>query len=116
MFTVNGIVSHIHVKSNEPMNEQDDKKVLFIKLGSISRNDKAKLTKAGYVVIMSSVDDPIIVQKSEPPHLIFTNCYSCGERVYMTEERLTALKENGKGFYCSHGHSTAFKKSKPQNQ
>src|SRR5688572_13236539 len=95
------------------MADQTDKKVLFIKRGSISSRDKAKLTKEGYVVIMSSVADPIIIQKADPPNLVFTNCYTCGERIYMTDERLTALKQSHEGFSCTYGHSSIFAKPKP---
>jgi hypothetical protein len=41
---------------------------------------------------------------------VFTNCYTCGERIYLLEERMNALKKNYKTFYCSQGHNQAFVK------
>ena len=91
-----------------------DKEIVIIKPGTLSVKDKEKLTKSGRLVIEHSNPDTVIFRKSTSDFeytskLVFTNCYACGERIYLTQERLTALKESKKVFFCSHGHSQSYK-------
>lgn len=41
------------------MSEETLRPILAVKKGALSGADKAKLTKAGYVVVESSIDDPL---------------------------------------------------------
>lgn len=83
--------------------------IMVVKPRSLSAKDKEKLTKAGNMVIEHPSPGDI-VYKAPEEHLpyVFTNCASCGDRIYMLRERLTALRANKKTFWCSQGHGQNF--------
>lgn len=91
------------------------KQIIAIKPGTLSPKDKEKLTKAGNIVIEHPHPSEIVYKHPDPPtpevlkiELVFTTCYTCGDRVFMPKERLEKLRNNGKAFYCSLGHQTVF--------
>lgn len=88
-----------------------DRQIIIVKPKSISSKDKEKLTKAGNIVI--TANSPYDVTIKEPPaetlEFTYTNCYTCGDRIYITKERMSALKQNKKTFYCSQGHPQVYK-------
>lgn len=84
------------------------KSLIIVKPKSLSPSDKAKLTKAGNVVIEHEDASQVVVKDVPVSEYVFTNCSGCGERIYMLPERLETLKKNGKDFYCNHGHRIAY--------
>jgi hypothetical protein len=87
-----------------------EKQIIIVKPKSLSPKDKEKLTKAGNIVIEHENSENVIFKKnSEVFEIVYTNCYKCGERIYLTTERLSALKFSKSSFFCSHGHSQAYK-------
>lgn len=83
------------------------KQVVIVKPGTLKPKDKEKLYKAGNIVIEH--EKPLEVTfktlNEQADNYVFSNCSSCGERIYVLSERLSALKSGKKLFYCSHGHS-----------
>lgn len=87
----------------------ENKKIIITKPGTLSAKDKEKLTKDGHLVI--SHPDPhlgIVIKEFGESQYTFTNCYKCGERIYLLDERMSALKHKKATFYCSHGHSQSY--------
>lgn len=84
--------------------------IIVVKPNSLKSKDKEKLTKAGNIVIeLQELHTGInIISNEIRIKYEFTCCYSCGERIYLTEERHKALKVSKKIFYCSFGHSQSF--------
>lgn len=89
------------------------KQIVVVKPKTLSSKDKAKLTKEGNVVIEHEKGFEIIYHQDEE-HLpfVYTNCYTCGCRIYMQREVMVALKANYHSFYCVYGHSQAYVKLK----
>lgn len=85
-----------------------DKKIVIIKPKSLSSKDKAKLTKAGHIVIEAGYNDITFKETIETRKTTFISCGYCGERIYMFIERDIALRKSNASFYCSHGHSNHF--------
>jgi hypothetical protein len=87
-----------------------EKEIIIIKPKTLSPKDKEKLTKSGKVVVEHPFPEEVVFKKSIPETVeyIYTNCYRCGERIYLLKERLDALKESKSGFYCSHGHCQSY--------
>jgi len=81
------------------------KDIIIVHDGTLSQRDREKLSKNGSVVVECK-DPSKITFKPIPLPYTFLNCYTCGDRIYITEERLAALRINGKIFYCSQGHQT----------
>lgn len=90
-----------------------ENQIIVIKPKSLSSKDKAKLTKAGNIVIEAKNENDIYFPKQgEVLKLSHLNCCSCGERIYLLQERIDALKNGDEYFHCSRGHSQAFDKKK----
>jgi hypothetical protein len=85
-----------------------DKQIIIVKPGSLSEQDKEKLSKAGNVVIEHKEALEITFRPFSSQEYVFTNCNRCGERIYLLKERLSALQSGKAVFYCSHGHSQAY--------
>lgn len=86
-----------------------EQKIIIVKPGTLKAKDKEKLTKAGNVVVEHPEPYTVkFLEKSNGDTLTYTNCYTCGERIYMLSERLKALTASKVGYYCSHGHSSKF--------
>lgn len=85
------------------------KQIFVVKPGTISKEDKATIKEAGCIVIEHEQPETVKIQ-NVPEHLpfVYTNCYTCGDRIYLTEERMKALKQNKKSFCCSHGHYQSY--------
>ena len=86
-----------------------EKQIIVVKPKSLSPKDKEKLTKAGNIVIEHDKAHEITFHPHmESMEYNFVNCGSCGDRIYLLKERLTALKNSHRVFYCSQGHSMSF--------
>lgn len=86
-----------------------EKQIIIIKPKSLSPKDKEKLTKAGNIVIEHDKSYEITFRPHQnTDEYVYTNCSSCGERVYLLSERLRALKTGKSRFYCSHGHEMRY--------
>ena len=89
------------------------KQIIVVKPKSLSPKDKEKLTKAGNIVIEQAELSGMIrfypTQGEEIVKYLYTNCCVCGDRIYVTEERLCALKEKKETFSCPQGHKQNFK-------
>lgn len=85
--------------------------IIIVKPKTLSAQDKAKLTKAGNIVIEHEKPHEINYHETEEklPYL-YTSCAACGERIYLLKERLSALQKNGWPFFCSHGHENKYSK------
>lgn len=82
------------------------KNIITIKPKSLSPKDKEKLTKAGNIVIES--ETPLKIENTSTVEIVYINCASCGERIYMAEDKLNYFKVKGDSFYCTHGHAQGF--------
>ena len=88
-------------------------KPILIVRTDVSAKDKEKLTKEGYLVIVSDRTDA--VHPAPQPEIrldtsmTFTTCISCAERIYMSKERVANLRLHKNSFYCSQGHSQFYK-------
>lgn len=90
-----------------------EKKLIIVKPNTLSPKDKEKLTKKDYIVIEHPLPSEFKVLPSQDVVTYKTiNCASCGDRIYLTEERLKALKENNYSFYCPQGHQQWFNPKK----
>ncbi len=88
------------------------KNLIIVKPGTLKSTDKQKLTKAGNIVIEHPDPHYGISQKVIDDcgdKYIYTNCYSCGDRIYMLSERLKAIQVSKTTFYCNRGHSQVYK-------
>ena len=91
------------------------KHIAIVKPGTLKSKDKEKLSKNGFIVIETSETYNVQIKeiseesKNESFKLVFDPCVSCGERIYMPQERLDALKKSRQSFYCTRGHSQSFK-------
>lgn len=92
------------------------KQIIIVKPKTLSAADKQKLSKEGNLVIEHPIPSEVLIKNDAIKHYIengnhyvYTNCYSCGDRIYVTQERLTALKAARETFYCSHGHPQCYK-------
>lgn len=83
--------------------------IIVIKPKSMSSADRAKLTKAGNIVVEHTNPGEVVYRQQEE-HLpyVYTNCCVCGDRIYVLKERMSALKSKKKTFYCSQGHGQSF--------
>lgn len=91
-----------------------DKTLILIHPNSISSKDKEKLTKLGNVVIETANLSDISFRVIETVNSLtfeYTNCITCGDRIYMTKERFVALKLSHELFFCPQGHSQKYIKS-----
>lgn len=91
------------------------KQIIIVKPGTLTGKDKEKLTKDGNLVVEHENSSEFVFKTNPdppPPPLEFDYvcCYRCGDRIYLTKERLGAIKKNGYSFYCPQGHSQAFPK------
>lgn len=88
-----------------------DKQIVIIKPGSLSPKDKWKLSRAGNIVIEHDKSFEITFKPiTEPIEISFILCAYCGERIYLTKERMGILKQNHITFYCSQGHGQSYNK------
>ena len=87
-----------------------EKQIIIIKPKSLSSKDKAKLTKAGNVVIECEKAHEIDYHPISNEKIVFDNCNVCSERIYMTEDKLNSLKKYHCNFYCNNGHVQSFVK------
>ena len=87
------------------------KQIIIVKPKTLSSKDKAKLTREGNIVIEHEKAWEISYHQEEEhlPH-VFTNCCTCGSRIYMLKEVMAALRSNHQSFYCVHGHSNVYRK------
>lgn len=87
------------------------KQIIVVKPGTLKPKDKEKLSKDGNIVIEHPEPHGGLAFKNfeEAPPMTFTNCYTCGERIHMTNERNLALITSKVAFYCSHGHRQVYK-------
>lgn len=90
-----------------------NRQLLITKPGTITAEDKVKLAEAGHVLIEHTNPEQI-VRINEPVNLpyVYVNCYKCGERIYMLQEKLDAYKKNSETFYCINGHGTLYSNKK----
>ena len=90
-----------------------NKQIIVVKPKSLSPKDKEKLTKAGNIVIEQAELSGMIrfypTQSEESVKYVYTNCCVCGDRIYVTEARLFALKEKKETFSCPQSHKQNFK-------
>jgi len=85
--------------------------ILLVRRNAITPKDKAKLEKAGKIVIeYTQYGDVQFLHKGEQMEYEFVNCANCGDRIYLTKERLANLRKNGVEFFCSHGHNNYYPK------
>jgi len=86
-----------------------EKKIIVVKPKTLSPKDKAKLTKAGNIVVEHPAPGDIIYKAPvEQIEFVYTCCSYCGERCYMTKERMSALRMGKAKFYCTHGHPMSY--------
>lgn len=87
------------------------KQIIVVKPKTLNSKDKAKLTKEGNIVIEHENAFEITYHQEEEhlPH-VYTNCYTCGCRIYMLKETMAAFKANHKYFCCVFGHHQAYDK------
>lgn len=87
-----------------------EKQIIIIKPKSLSSKDKEKLTKAGNVVIEHEKSFEINYHNPISTEVVvFDNCSTCGERIYMTQDKLISLKKYKSSFYCNNGHHQSYK-------
>lgn len=87
----------------------ENKQIIVVKPKSLSPKDKEKLTKAGNIVIEHEKADEVVFKIApEAIPYVFINCAGCGDRVYLTQERLDALMLSGNDFYCNRGHRLSY--------
>lgn len=87
------------------------KETLFlVKPGTFSKTDKAKLIKNGAVVVEHPEPGYVRMIDLVKTRVVSTRCLSCGENIYMTQEKMDALKAvQRKTFYCLCGQGQFFK-------
>jgi len=87
-----------------------EKQIIIIKPKSLSSRDKTKLTKAGNIVIEHKKANEINYRSNadtvEYDHQL---CITCGERIYMTKEKISILRMYKRKYYCSNGHNQQFR-------
>lgn len=86
-------------------------KIITTKPKMLSRATIEKLEKNNFLVIESPEVFGINIKDAEVAtnlYYVFTTCCSCGDRIYVTNERMSALKTGKKTFYCPQGHSQSF--------
>lgn len=87
-----------------------EKQIIIVKPKTLSPKDKEKLTKAGNIVIEHEKAHEINYHNgADSLEFTYTNCYSCGDRIYVTKERMTVLRNSKERFYCPQGHGQAYK-------
>lgn len=82
--------------------------IVITKPKTLTESDKIKLSSHGLIIIEAEKESDVIF-KDLSIDFVYTNCYTCGDRIYVTKERMDALTTNKKTFYCSHGHPQNFK-------
>ena len=87
-----------------------EKKLIIVKPGTLKPKDKEKLTKAGNIVIEhpEPYTGVIIKDQKDVVEYQIINCIVCGDRIYLTKERKSALLASKKSFYCPQGHSQSY--------
>lgn len=89
--------------------------LIVVKPKTLSLKEKTKLEKLGFIVVEHNDPDSFkyklpTIEPSE--QYVYTNCYTCGCRIYLLKEQLAALKNNYHTFYCYLGHNQAYVKPK----
>jgi hypothetical protein len=85
------------------------KQLIVVKPKTLSSKDKEKLTKNGHLVIEHPNPTDMVYKNFVESNLNYAICFTCGGRVYMTQEKLSAYKISGNPYYCMYGHATGFK-------
>jgi len=90
-----------------------ESRIVVIKPKSLTPKDKFKLSKKGFTVIECAdhIGGLNFKEQSETIKYEFINCANCGERIYMTIERVAVLRVNKRTFYCAQGHLQSFTES-----
>lgn len=86
------------------------KQIVIVQPGTLRPKDKEKLTKAGHTVIEHPDSSKVVFRNMDQSEFAYTNCATCGERIYLNVERMEVLKKNERAFYCSSGHGQSFTK------
>lgn len=84
--------------------------IIYSKTGNLTISEKKKLEKLGKSVIVVKELSSIKTEKQlfNFDEYVFDNCYSCGDRIYLTKSRMEALKKSKKTFYCPQGHNQVY--------
>lgn len=84
--------------------------ILYSKKGNLTITEKKKLEKTGKTVIeVKELSDIKSSSFFDTQNIVYKNCYTCGEKIWISSQRLEALKRSGNTHYCSFGHAQYYK-------
>lgn len=86
------------------------KKIIIVKPKTLSSKDKEKLSDNGNVVVEHPSPESVrILNQNDSVEYTYIKCLNCGDRIYMTTDRIEALKKSHVSYYCPQGHGQYYK-------